>query len=75
MPQQKKKIKKSTIAHGLEHMMNNSQINPFTPDGSRAFSQMTKASNMPMSEMLRYVGHRAKNPEQERIENRMQNLQ
>jgi hypothetical protein len=71
----KKKVKKSEIAHGLEHMMNNSPINPFTPDGSRAFSQMTKASNMPMSHMLRYVGQKAKNPDQERIENRMDKMQ
>ena len=69
-------VKKSSFANGLEHIINKGGINPFSPQGSQVFKQMSSASGMPLSQMLSYVGKKSKsNIDQQRIESRLDNLE
>jgi len=69
------KKKKSDFASGLEHLMNATPMNPFDSHGSAVFRQMSQASGLPLATMLKYVGKKVKNPEQQRIETRLAGLE
>jgi hypothetical protein len=66
------KKRKSEFAAGLEHLMNHTPMNPFTPNGSAVFKQMSQASGLPLSQMLKHIGKASKvNADQVRIQNRL----
>ena len=72
----RKNAQKSEFAAGLEFMMNKSGINPFTSDhGAQVFKQMLNATNLPMNEMMRHITTKSKNLEQDRIRQRLDNLE
>ena len=70
---------KSDFAKGLEVMMNDPRTSPFTAEGSKAFKEIVTASQMPLSEVLKYVGKgkkKAKGPtDKERSEARIEKLE
>ncbi len=71
--------RKSDFTKGLEIMMNDPRTSPFTAEGSKAFKEIVTASQMPMSEVLKYVGKgkkKAKGPtDKERSEARVEKLE
>lgn len=73
------KQRKSDFAKGLEVMMNDPRTSPFTADGSRAFKEILHASEMPLTEVLKYVGKgkkKVKGPtDKERSEARIEKLE
>lgn len=73
------KPKKNDFTLGLEYMMNNPKTSPFTAEGSRAFKEVIHASEMPLSEALKYIGKnkkKTKGPtDKERSEARVEKLQ
>ena len=73
------KQRKSDFAKGLEVMMNDPRTSPFTAEGSKAFKEIVSASQMPLTEVLKYVGKgkkKAKGPtDKERSEARIEKLE
>lgn len=73
------KQRKSDFAKGLEVMMNDPRTSPFTADGSKAFKEILHASELPLSEVLKYVGKgkkKTKGPtDKERSEARIEKLE
>lgn len=73
------KQRKSDFAKGLEIMMNDPRTSPFTADGSKVFKEIISASQMPLTEALKYVGKnkkKVKGPtDQERSEARVEKLE
>lgn len=73
------KQRKSDFAKGLEIMMNDPRTSPFTAEGSKVFKEIISASEMPLSEALKYVGKtkkKVKGPtDQERSEARVEKLE
>ena len=73
------KQRKSDFAKGLEVIMNDPRTSPFTADGSKAFKEIIHASELPLTEVLKYVGKgkkKAKGPtDKERSEARIEKLE
>lgn len=73
------KQRKSDFAKGLEVMMNDPRTSPFTAEGSKAFKEIVSASEMPLTEVLKYVGKgkkKVKGPtDKERSEARIEKLE
>ena len=73
------KQRKSDFAKGLEIMMNDPRTSPFTTEGSKVFKEIISASQMPLTEALKYVGKnkkKVKGPtDQERSEARVEKLE
>lgn len=73
------KQRKSDFARGLEVMMNDPRTSPFTAEGSKVFKEVISASQMPLTEVLKYVGKnkkKVKGPtDQERSEARVEKLE
>lgn len=72
------KREKNAITKGLEFMLNNPQTSPFTAEGSKVFKEVISASNLPLTEALKYVGKKQKKPrgptDKERSEARIEKL-
>ena len=75
------KHQKSAMTLGLEYMMNNPTTSPFTQEGSKAFKEVVSASELPLTEVLKYVGKnkgkkKAKGPtDAERSQARVEKLE
>jgi len=73
------KPRKSDFARGLEVMMNDPKTSPFTAEGSKVFKEVVSASQLPLSEVLKYVGKgkkKTKGPtDKERSEQRIEKLE
>lgn len=73
------KQRKSDFARGLEVIMNDPRTSPFTVDGSKAFKEILSASQMPLTDVLKYVGKgkkKVKGPtDKERSEARIEKLE
>ena len=73
------KQRKNHITQGLELMMNDPRTNPFTVEGSKVFKEIITASEMPLTEALKYVGKnkkKVKGPtDKERSEARIEKLE
>ena len=73
------KQRKSDFAKGLEAIMNDPRTSPFTAEGSKAFKEIVSASEMPLTEVLKYVGKgkkKVKGPtDKERSEARIEKLE
>ena len=69
---------KSDFAKGLETMLNDPRTSPFTADGSRVFKEIITASELPLTEALKYIGKgkkKTKGPtDKERSEQRVDKL-
>jgi hypothetical protein len=69
---------KSDFARGLETMLNDPRTSPFTADGSKVFKEIITASELPLTEALKYIGKgkkKAKGPtDKERSEQRVEKL-
>ena len=74
MPRQK-----SDFAKGLEIIMNDPRTSPFTSEGSKVFKEVISASQLPLSEALKYIGKtkkKVKGPtDKERSEARIEKLE
>jgi hypothetical protein len=70
---------KSDFAKGLETMLNDPRTSPFTAEGSKAFKEVISASQMPLTEALKYIGKnkkKVKGPtDKERSEARIDKLE
>ena len=73
------KHRKSDMMKGLEVMMNDSRTSPFTAEGSKVFKEIINASEMPLTEALKYIGKgkkKVKGPtDKERSEQRIEKLE
>ena len=73
------KQRKSDFAKGLEVIMNDPRTSPFTAEGSKAFKEIVSASELPLTEVLKYVGKgkkKVKAPtDKERSEARIEKLE
>lgn len=73
------KPRKNAITIGLETMLNDPRVSPFTADGSKAFKEVITASEMPLTEVLKYVGKNKKKTkaptDKERSEARIEKLE
>jgi len=69
---------KSDFAKGLETMLNDPRTSPFTADGSKVFKEIITASELPLTEALKYIGKgkkKTKGPtDKERSEQRVEKL-
>ena len=69
---------KSDFAKGLETMLNDPRTSPFTADGSKVFKEIITASELPLTEALKYIGKgkkKTKGPtDKERSEQRVDKL-
>jgi len=54
------KHKKNHITQGLETMMNDPRTSPFTQEGAKVFKEIITASEMPLTEALKYIGKNKK---------------
>ena len=54
------KREKNAITKGLELMLNDSRMSPFTAEGSKVFKEVLSASQLPLTEALKYVGKNKK---------------
>ena len=72
------KSRKSDFVKGLEVMMNDPRTSPFTAEGSKVFKEVINASELPLTEALKYIGKgkkKAKGPtDKERSEARVEKL-
>lgn len=73
------KQRKSDFARGLEVMMNDPRTSPFTAEGSKVFKEVISASELPLTEALKYIGKgrkKVKGPtDKERSEARIEKLE
>ena len=51
---------KSNMAKGLEMLLNDPRTNLGTPQGQQGFRAVLEATNLPLSETLRYLGKNKK---------------
>ena len=54
------KHQKSPMMAGLETMLNDPRMSPFTAEGSKVFKEVISASGLPLTETLKYVGKNKK---------------
>ena len=70
---------KSDFAKGLETMLNDPRTSPFTAEGSKVFKEIISASELPLTEALKYIGKgkkKVKGPtDKERSEQRIEKLE
>ena len=70
---------KNAMTLGLEMMLNNPTTSPFSAEGSKVFKEVINASNMPLTEALKYIGKnkkKAKGPtDAERSKARVEKLE
>lgn len=70
---------KSPMMAGLETMLNDPRMSPFTAEGSKVFKEVISASQLPLTEALKYVGKnkkKAKGPtDKERSQARIEKLE
>tara|TARA_R110000868_G_scaffold134980_2_gene347280 strand:- start:1454 stop:1687 length:234 start_codon:yes stop_codon:yes gene_type:complete len=69
---------KSAMAEGLAYLMRDPRTNPTTPAGRKVFNEMLSASGMPMTETLKYVGKKSRQPrvnEDDRSQTRLEKLE
>jgi hypothetical protein len=72
------KAKKNDFTIGLEHMLNNPKTSPFTAEGSKVFKEVIHASELPLTEALKYIGKSKKAPkktDQDRSKERVERLE
>ena len=73
------KREKNALTKGLETMLNNPTTSPFTAEGSKVFKEVISASELPLTEALKYIGKgkkKTKGPtDQERSEARIEKLE
>lgn len=72
------KHRKNEITIGLETMMNNPKTSPFTAEGGKVFKEIISASQLPLTEALKYIGKgkKKKGPtDQERSKDRVEKLE
>ena len=73
------KRQKSDMMKGLEVMMNDPRTSPFTAEGSKVFKEVISASDLPLTEALKYIGKgkkKTKGPtDKERSEQRVEKLE
>ena len=73
------KHRKSDMMKGLEVMMNDPRTSPFSAEGSKVFKEIINASEMPLTEALKYIGKgkkKVKGPtDKERSEQRIEKLE
>ena len=73
------KREKNAITKGLETMLNDSRMSPFTAEGSKVFREVINASGLPLTEALKYVGKnkkKARGPtDKEKSEARIEKLE
>lgn len=53
---------KSAVAEGLQFLMRNPQTNPTTPEGKKVFDEIVRNSGMSITQTLKYVGKKSKQP-------------
>ena len=72
------KREKNAITKGLETMLNDARTSPFTAEGSKVFKEVINASELPLTEALKYIGKtkkKVKGPtDAERSEARVEKL-
>ena len=72
------KRQKSDLVKGLETMMNDPRTSPFTAEGSKVFKEIISASELPITEALKYIGKNKKKTkaptDKERSEARIEKL-
>lgn len=70
---------KSDFAKGLETILNDPRTSPFTAEGSKGFKEVLSASQLPLSEALKYIGKgkkKTKGPtDKERSQQRVEKLE
>ena len=70
---------KSDFARGLEVMMNDPRTSPFTSEGAKVFKEVISASELPLTEALKYIGKgkkKVKGPtDKEKSEQRIEKLE
>ena len=70
---------KSDFAKGLETMLNDPRTSPFTAEGSKVFKEVISASQLPLTEALKYIGKtkkKVKGPtDKEKSEQRIEKLE
>ncbi len=73
------KREKNAITKGLEMMLNDPKMSPFNAEGSKVFKEVINASQMPLTEALKYIGKnkkKSKGPtDQQRSEARVEKLE
>ena len=72
------KREKNAMTKGLETMLNDPRTSPFTAEGSKVFKEVIHASELPLSEALKYIGKgkKKKGPtDQERSQARVEKLE
>ena len=73
------KHKKNEITMGLETMLNNPKTCPFTAEGAKVFKEVISASELPLTEALKYIGKNKKKTkapsDKERSEQRIEKLE
>ena len=72
------KREKSQLMKGLETMLNDPRTSPFTAEGSKVFKEVISASELPLTEALKYIGKgkKKKGPtDQERSQARVEKLE
>lgn len=72
------KREKSQITKGFETMLNDPRTSPFTAEGSKVFKEIITASELPLTEALKYIGKgkKKKGPtDQERCKDRVEKLE
>ena len=48
------------MAKGLEVILNDPRTNPFTAEGAKGYKAMMEATNLPLTETLKYLGKNSK---------------
>jgi hypothetical protein len=69
---------KSSVAEGLAFLMKDARTNPTTPQGRKVFHEMMNASGLTMTDTLKYVGKKSKQPrinEDDRSQERLEKLE
>ena len=51
---------KNAMTKGLETMLNDPRMSPFTAEGSKVFKEVLSASELPLTEALKYIGKNKK---------------
>ena len=72
------KKQKPAMMAGLETMLNNPNTSPFTAEGSKVFKEVISASQLPLTEALKYIGKGKKQPkktEADRSKERIEKLE
>lgn len=72
------KRQKNALTVGLETMLNNPNTSPFTMEGSKVFKEVISASELPLTEALKYIGKgkkQVKKTDNDRSKERIEKLE